>query len=765
LTVVKTVIKSDGVEQPFDAEKLNRWGEWATKNDLSWSDIVMKTLDQLFDKCTTKDIHQAMINVCVDKKDDKHLDFAARLLRGSVYKDVYGGAPTTFTESYNKLKGSGYWQDFNLSSGDLLKIESVFDPQFDKTYEYTSLLQFVDKYSMREFTDKGYRLVETPQLALMGISLALFQQDSLEHALNFYRIIRERKLNIATPIMASARSGGNEFTSCFLATAGDTLESIAASNHLCYTMTANRAGVGMEYDVRSFGDVVGNNKCKHSGKLPHYNMLLSTIKSVTQGVRGGAATVTFNVLDPEFDDLVRLKNPTTAVSKRIELMDYSLAWNNEFLRRVAKNEDWLFISKKECPELHEYFYSAKDKFSKLLDEKIHEYSGTGGVADFLNPEFEPKKVGKFNGRIVKARDVFKTYLQQRQETGRMYNINIDTANQHTAFDKDKLRQSNLCMEVCLPTKGFNSIKSLYEPANLDEDGSVGLCFLLATDVGKCSYEELDDVNYYACRALDNILSLTHYPYKALEDIGKKYRSIGVGVTNLAYYLAKNGVKYSSEEGRNLVHRLMEKQQYSLVRSSIELAKERGKFEWYDRTKYKNGSLSIDTYTKEVDNHHSQELLLDWEELKLKQMRHGMRFVTVSAHMPCESSSAWGFSTNGLYPIRQGVVMKSRPEGLVPFRAPEFEKLKDSYETAWDIDTQDLYKIYGIVQKFTCMSISADSYLDFSKLQDGRVPMKKMMQDMLFSQKIGMKTHYYLNSRTEDKHIQEGEDSGCESCKL
>ncbi|AUR87451.1 hypothetical protein NVP1101O_040 [Vibrio phage 1.101.O._10N.261.45.C6] len=762
--MINSVIKVNGIKEEFKAEKLNRWGEWAAKNDVAWSDIVMRTLDQLFDGCTTKDIHQAMINVCVDKKDEKHLAFAARLLRGSIYKDVYNGAPVSFRESYNNLVEQGFWQDFHLSDESLDKIEEVFDPQFDKTYEYTSLLQFVDKYSMRKFTDSGYQLVETPQLMLMGIALALFQNDSLEHVLNFYRIIRERKLNIATPIMAAARSGENEFTSCFLASSKDTLDSIAASTQLCYTMTANRAGVGMEYDVRSFGDVVGNNKCKHGGKLPQYNMLLNTIKSVTQGVRGGAATVTFNVLDPEIDDLLRLKNPVTPLAKRIELMDYSLAWNNEFIRRVAKNEDWLLVSKKECPELHKAFYEERDKFPSLMEEMINKYSGKNNVANFLDPNYTPEKPKKFNGKIVKARDIMKTFITQRQETGQIYCINIDTSNDHSSFKQDIIRQSNLCQEVCLPTKGFDSVLSLYNDANPDKDGIVGLCFLLATDVGKCSYEELDEVNYYACRALDNILTLTKYPFKALEDIGKKYRSIGVGVTNLAYFMAKNGVKYSSEEGRNLVHKLMEKQQFSLIRSSIELAKERGKFEWYSRTKYPEGSLCIDTYTKEIDNHHSQPLELDWEELKRKQLRHGMRFVTVSAHMPCESSSAWGFSTNGLYPIRQGTVMKSRPEGLVPFTAPDYENLKDTYEAAWDVEPQDMYKIYGIVQKFTCMAISADSYLDFSK-QDGKVSVSQMMKDMIFSQKVGMKTHYYLNSRTENKHIQSSEDDGCSSCKL
>ena len=1090
--MIKNVVKSNGELQPFSAEKLNRWGEWAAKNDLSWSDIVMRTLDQLFEGCTTKDIHQAMINVCVDKKDEKHLSFAARLLRGSIYKDVYNGAPVSFEESYTKLVKDGYWQDFNLSKEDMTKIEEVFDPQIDKNYEYTSLLQFVDKYAMREFTQDGFRLVETPQLMMMGISLALFQEDSLEHGLNFYRIIRERKLNIATPIMAAARSGANEFASCFLASAGDTLESIAASNQLCYTMTANRAGVGMEYNVRSFGDVVGNNKCKHGGKLPQYNMLINTIKSVTQGTRSGAATVTYNVLDPEIDDLLRLKNPVTPVAKRIELMDYSLAWNNEFIRRVAKNEDWLLISKKECPELHEAFYEDRDNFPSLMADMIDKYSGKNSVKSLLNPEYKPEAIKKFNGKVVKARDIMKTFITQRQETGRIYCINIDTTNDHSSFKQDTIRQSNLCVvpetkiltksgyipiaevvgesldiwngeewsevdvvktgdnqkilkvktssgyelectpyhkfyvfdgysrpykvkrthelvsgdklakfnlpviegdkfldkaylngfysgdgchykgknivylygekrkfserfkkykhsyyicqedqdrevfhmldlkekffvpsekysiesrlswlsgyldadgciyrngkneaitcvsvdyeflkemqmmlqtlgvsakitpameegyrlmpandgtgelkdfyckeswrllissydsyklldlgltfnrlkiekrrpqrdakhfvkitevvdegriddtycftekkrgmgmfngiltgqcqEVTLPTKGFDSVLSLYNNAKPDEDGMVGLCFLLATDVGKCSYEELDDVNYYACRALDNIISLTKYPFKALEDIGKKYRSIGVGVTNLAYFMAKNGVKYSSEEGRNLAHSLMEKQQYSLIRSSIELAKERGKFEWYDRTKYAEGLLSIDTYTKEVDKYHSQDLKLDWEALKRKQLRHGMRFVTVSAHMPCESSSGWGFSTNGLYPIRQGTVMKSRPEGLVPFTAPDYNTFKGSYEYAWDVPVQDLYKIYGIVQKFTCMAISADSYLDFSK-QDGKVSVSQMMKDMIFSQKIGMKTHYYLNSRTENKHTVQEEDDGCSSCKL
>lgn len=747
--VITEIVKSNGVIKPFEPSKLNKWGEYAAKRSVSWSEIVLDTVDQLYNGCTTKEIHQAMINACTNKKDEKHLKVAARLLRGSLYKDVYGKpTPEAFSTTYLKLVSGGFWQDFSLTEEEMRLLDSTFDPDYDKNYEYTSLLQFIEKYALHRFVEGVKVPVETPQVALMGIALALFKEDSLSHVINFYNIIKERKINIATPIMAAARTGANEFTSCFLSTCSDSLGSIKAGMNLAYTMTANRSGVGFEFDIRSEKDIVGNNKCLHAGKLPHYKMLLSSIKAVTQGVRGGAATVTYNVLDPEIDDLLRLKNPTTAVSKRIELMDYSLAWNNEFLKRVAQNGKWVLASKVAIPDLHEAFYNKRDTFTEVLDTTLKDIS-----------------LGLYkktpNVKVVSARDIMKVFLVQRQETGRIYCINIDNVNDHSPY-KLLIRKSNLCMETLLPTRGFKDEYSLDKSVS-DDDGLVGLCFLLATDVGKCTFDEIENVNYYACRALDNIVSMTHYPYKSLEDVGLNFRSIGVGITNLAYLMAKEGLKYSTEAGRNFIHKVAERHQFYLYKASNRLAEERGKLGWYDKTRYIDGTLCLDTYKKEIDEHHSQELLMEWGQLRKSIDKYGLRFSTHSAMMPVESSSSWGYSSNSLYPIRQGVVIKSRPEGLIPFFAPEWDTLKKSYELAWDIPAQDLYKVYGIVQKFTCQGISSDSYLDFSK-QEGKVSVKEMMKDMLFSQKVGMKTHYYLNSRTEDKHNKE-EDSTCDSCSL
>lgn len=747
--MIRTVIKRDGSREQFDPEKLNKWAEYATAHSVRWSEIAMATVAQLYDGCTTDDIHQAMINACTNKKTEKHLKVAARLLRGKIYKDVYGkSTPDTFRESYSRLVKDGYWEDFGLTEEQLDVVSDNIDHQADKNYEYTSLLQFIDKYALKRFVDGKPVIVETPQLMLMGISLALFKHDTLDHAMNFYHLIKERKINIATPIMAAARTGSNEFASCFLASAGDTLESISAGTSLCYTMTANRAGVGMEYAIRSAGDEVGKGKCLHAGKLPYYKMLVETIKATSQGSRGGAGTVSFNILDPEIDDLLRLKNPVTPTSKRIELLDYGVVLNNEFLRRVAKNEDWLLISIRDAPDLYDAFYDKRGTFSEVLNKYLEKFA-SGEL--------------KFNGGVLKAREIMKTLLVQRAETGRIYTFNVDNVNDHSGFE-ETVRISNLCHEVCLPTRPFKDHLSLHKPVQ-DGDGLVGLCFLLATDVARSSYEDLGHVNYYACRALDNILTMTDYPFEVLRDIGHSYRSIGVGITNLAYLMAKNGVSYSSESGRNLVHKMMEKHQYSLYEASVSLAKERGSFPWIGKTKLKDAITVIDTYKRDIDAHHTQPLLCNWSSIKEKIRVHGVRFATHSAMMPCESSSVFGYSTNGPYPIRVGRVMKSRPEGLVPFFAPEFDTLKDQYELAWDIETQDLYKIYGIIQKFTDQGISADTYLPISSMEGGKAPLGKLMKDFLFSQKIGMKTHYYMHSQTENKDAVEDTEEDCASCKL
>ena len=456
----------------------------------------------------------------------------------------------------------------------------------------------------------------------------------------------------------------------------------------------------------------------------------------------------FNCLDPEINDLLRLKHPTTPLSKKVELLDYSLVFNEEFRKRVAMNGDWLLVSKKAAPDLHEAFYDKRELFPELLDK----YLTSGNVV----------------GQIVKARDIAPLFLQQRQDTGRIYSFNVDHANDHTPF-KETIRTSNLCAEIALPSRPYSSSHALNQYHEYGEDGLVGLCFLLALDVGKIQDDAEYKLNaFYSCRALDNIITNMFYPFESLRSVGEGYRSIGVGITNLAYYMARNNVMYDTSDGRNVIHNLAERHMFMIYTASNDLAKEKGVFKWYDNTKYVDGYLSIDSYNREIDNHHTTSLLYDWDELRANVKEHGLRFSTHVAFMPCESSSVWSFGANGLYPIRSGLVIKSRPEGLVPFIPPEYDKYKDSYQFAWDISNRDMSIVYGIFQKFCDQAISADEYVDFSQKIGGKSSMNEMIVDWLFHYKVGNKSQYYKNTKTESDTTSGNvveEDDGCESCKL
>ena len=742
--IIKTVIKRDGTRQLFDIKKLEGLSRYSSKHEIEWLPLLVNALEKLaVEEVKSSEIIQAMIEACTDGGTEAHLSVAARIMRGDIYKMAYGShTPPKFSESYQRLVRIGAWKDYNLSPFDLARLDQEFDPMMDKQLEYASLCQFKDKYGLGTGFGHKRELVETPSLALMGVAIDTFLEDGMEHVINFYNIIKHRKINIATPIMASSRTGVNGSASCFVYTSGDTLDSIAAGDHLAYIMSANRAGIGTEYDIRSFKDSVAGGKCQHAGKIPHYKALQSKIETAKQGVRGGAATVSFNCMDPEINDLLRMKHPTTDDTKRFPKMDFSFVHNMDFLRRAADGGEWLLVSKIDAPELHNAFYYERESFPRLMDMALESGIGTK----------------------VKALDIFKLYLRQWQETGRIYSTNIDHMNNHTPF-LDVIRISNLCQEIGLPTAPFISVQELYEEPDPDV-GLVGLCFLLAIDVARTSAEEYGHVAHYAARALDNIIDKMLYPLENLRS-GQKFRSIGVGVTNLAYWIAREGLSYDDQYSRTEIHKLAELHQFSLYRASVDLAKERGRFEWYERTHYGQGKLCIDTYNRNIDKYHDASLEQDWETLREDVAKYGMRFSTVSAHMPCESSSMFGYSTNGLYPVRNLRVMKSRPEGLAPFPVPELELLRHNYQLAWDIYPQDLSKVYGIFQKFTCQGISADSYSDKTKFKGERIPMSYFAENFLFAASIGVKTNYYHNTdgRSQSDVKVDTKSIECDSCDV
>jgi ribonucleoside-diphosphate reductase alpha chain len=443
-----------------------------------------------------------------------------------------------------------------------------------------------------------------------------------------------------------------------------------------------------------------------------------------------------------------LKNNRGVDENRVRQMDYAGQFNKLMYERLMKDGNITLFSPSDVPGLYDAFFEDQKKFEEL----------------YLKYEQDPS----IRKKSVKAIDLFALFGQERASTGRVYLQNVDHCNTHSPFKSDvaPIRQSNLCLEIALPTKPMENVN--------DGSGEIALCTLSAFNLGAIeNLSELDELADLAVRALDALLDYQDYPIKCAEIAAKARRSLGVGVVNYAYYLAKNGVKYSDGSANELTHKTFEAIQYYLLKASNNLAKEQGACEWYDQTTYSDGVLPIDTYKKSIDKFADFGLELDWEGLRKDILEYGVRNSTLTALMPSETSSQISNATNGIEPPRGLISVKSSKDGVMKQVVPEFERLRGNYELLWDMPSNAGYlQLVAIMQKFVDQTISANTNYDPAKFPNGKVPMKQILGDLLTAYSYGIKTLYYHNTRDgqsdsqgdlkkkESVEVVEQEDDGC-----
>ena len=748
--MIKKVKKRDGTYEHFNADKLNRWAEWASDLDVEWSSIALDAVKKCFDGCSTSDLQGAMISACIDRADSAHLYMAGRLYAGDTYKVVFGSHTNipTLREMYNSMILKGLWANMNYLDSELDELQSVIDHNKDLRCIHSELKQIREKYSI---TDKvNGKCYETPQFMYMRVAMASMNNQPLERRIEdvkkVYQYLSDKKLNAPSPYMLHLGTPHRGLASCCVYVSDDNIPSLAAGDHIAYMMTCASAGIGGAIFTRSKGDPVRGGTIEHMGKLPYFRVIEKNVNANVQAGRGGAATIFFNVLDPEIEDLLALRHPTTIAEKKIKDIDYSLSYNRVFLEKVAKGEQWMLIS---------YFY-AKDLWDSM-------YSGDQTLfVELYNKYLNDDSVSKI---LVSARDIAITFLVNSYEVGRNYEFAADNVNYHTPF-KDRINSSNLCMEICLPTKPFSNMMDLYSATS---NGEIGLCNLMAIVAGRVKPDEYEDVAYYALLIIDNVIDIMEYPFASLEITAKYRRSAGVGITNIAYDMAYKGLWYDSQSGKDYVHRLAEMHSYWLHRASLRLSIERGVCAGMERSKYPEGWLPINTYCRHVDNITSQKNIYDWESLRKDIIANGgIRNSVLESYMPCESSSGASNTSNGPYPIRESVVIKTDNDNKRVFIAPDWEELQNQYQFAWDIPTKDMIEFYAILQKWCGQAISADFYIKYS--EDGssrKMDTKTLLQDFLYRHKCGMKTRYYINSASGVKINNMDNLEACASgaCKM
>jgi ribonucleoside-diphosphate reductase alpha chain len=733
------VVKSDGSKVVIDLDKIHKMVYKACKGiaGVSASMVEMNSGLQFYDGITTKDIQQILVKSASDLitlENPNYQFVAARLLLYRIQKQVFN---TKWKDSeiypplYDIIERNINKNVYDKSIFDMYTKEEV--EQCDKyikhsrdiTFTYAGLQQIVDKYLVQDRSNG--EVFETPQFMYMLIAMTLFHkyddERRLDYVKRYYDAISQFKINIPTPIMAGVRTPLRQFASCVLVDSDDSLDSIFTSDMAIGRYVAQRAGIGINAGrIRGLGSKIRGGEVQHTGVIPFLKKFEATVRSCTQnGVRGGSATVHFPIWHQEIEDILVLKNNKGTEDNRVRKLDYSIQISQLFYQRFITNEDITLFSPHSVPGLYEAFGTPE------FDELYEKYERATSV---------PKTK-------VSARDLFTNMLKERAETGRIYIMNIDHCNSHSSFT-DKVNMSNLCQEITLPTDPLTHI---------DGDGEIALCILSAINVGTIKLEELSNLCDLAVRGLEELIDFQEYPVEAAKRSTKARRSLGIGYIGLAHFLAKNRVRYDDPEAHKLVHELSERFQYELLCASNQIASEKGSCEYYDRTKYAQGILPIDTYKKDVDDIVPNELKCDWDKLRTNIKVHGLRHSTLTAQMPSESSSVVSNATNGVEPPRDYLSVKKSKKGTLKQVVPQYSILKNFYTLLWDMEDNDGYiKTLAVMQKFFDQAISGNWSYNPEKFVDGEVPVSVLAGDMLKTYKYGWKTSYYQNTmdgKTED----------------
>ena len=748
------VTKRNGNTEPLDLEKIHRVISWAAEGleNVSVSEVELRSHIQFFDGMTTSDIHETIIKSAADLISEEAPDYqylAARLAIFHLRKKAFGSfLPPTLHDHIHKMVDKGLYDkqiiaDYTKEELDLLN--HYIDHSRDLNFSFAAVKQLEGKYLVQNrVTGEIY---ESPQFIYMLIPMCLFahypQETRLDIIKKFYDAASGFKLSLPTPIMSGVRTPTRQFSSCVLIECGDSLDSINATASSIVKYVSQRAGIGVNIGrIRALGSPIRGGEAFHTGMIPFIKYFQTAVKSCSQGgVRGGAATLFYPIWHLEVESLLVLKNNRGVEENRARHLDYGVQINRLMYQRMITGGDITLFSPSDVPGLYEAFFADQDEFERLY--QIYE----------ADDSIRKKK--------LKAIDLFTQLAQERAQTGRIYVQNVDHSNTHSAFNPEKapIHQSNLCLEITLPTKPLNEVN--------DPDGEIALCTLSAFNLGEIeNLDELAELSDLIVRALDSLLDYQDYPVPAAKHSSLGRRTLGVGVTNLAYYLAKNGVKYSDGSANNLVHRTFEAIQYHLLKASVNLAKELGKCAYFEDTKYAEGILPIDTYKKDLDAVCHEPLHLDWEGLREEIQQHGLRNSTLTALMPCETSSQITNSTNGIEPPRGYVSVKASKDGILKQVVPGYKEYKDNYELLWKIPNNKGYiELVGIMQKFVDQAISANTNYDPAKFEDNKVPIKTILKDILYAYKMGLKTLYYHNTRDGAEDLQE--DDGCAggACKL
>lgn len=823
------LVKRDGRREKADPLKLIKWGEWGRRNlgnRVNWVSIMTETLSQIRDGMTTDALQDLLIRNTLAYGDDAHARMAGTLYAPHLQKQLYGNKIPTIKELHVKLRDLGLMKHMPYSDKEYAQLEAIIDHTIDFDYRHFQIKHINRKYAIQNRDTN--EIYETPQFTFMRMAMEVSSKEApnkrIDNIREFYRYLNDNTINAPSPNYISLGTPKSGLVSCCLYKTGDTIPSLNTGDTIAYRMTAIGAGIGGLIATRGLGEPVRGGSIVHQGKQPYFAIKGKAVRGNIQSGRAGAAKTEYNIFDVEAYQLASLQNPRTPANRRNRDMHFAVQYHSLFIRKALLNEDVFAFSVRNAPDLFQAFYGPnkqlfEDLYAKYeADEKfVKTYQNARDLllmcsrqgpevgthyefySDNINantPYKEPIYSSNLCMEILQPtweyEDLWQLYVNDYLGKIRLQARATDLANE--AINQAKIssqateftyQQSEkfILIDTGTEVPGGELEEGMTVRAVGDEDGiyyqitqiierdrqpETSLCALGGIVVSNVRDDQhYERAMYHTQRMINYCILNTSYPFPQIEFTAKKRMNAGIGILGLATSLARKNLKYNSKEGLAEIHRISERHMYFAIKCSIQLGRELGNAPWINRTKWADGWLPIDTYKRTVDELCNEPLHYDWEALRAELIAQGgMRFSSLVAHMPTESSSKGAGCPNGVYPIRELAIGKTDATNAIDWTAPDSDLIGHQYQSAWDIPTDALIEAYAVIQKFTDQGISADLYFDRREtLNLSATALLKLTAKM---QKYGIKTRYYANSRTDDSSAGDlSSVAGCASgaCSL
>lgn len=669
---------------------------------------------------------------------------SARLVMADMYHRLAAREKERGMEGfYSKLRyltDRGLYGKYILESyseEEVNALAALIDRERDKLFTYSSLQLVLKRYVIHDFDGT---LLETPQEMFLGIAmhLAMREKDRMRWVKAFYDILSGFKVTVATPTLSNARKPYHQLSSCFIDTVPDSLDGIYRSIDNFAKVSKFGGGMGLYFGkVRATGAPIRGFQGAAGGVIRWIKLVNDTAVAVDQlGMRQGAVAVYLDVWHKDLPEFLQLR--TNNGDDRMKAHDvFPAVCYPDLFWRLARdniNAPWYMM----CP--HEIRlvkgYDLEDSYGAEWESRYY---------DCVNDD-------RISKRVIPVKEVVRLILKSAVETGTPFCFNRDHVNRMNPNPhKGMIYCSNLCTEIAQNMSPIDLVSREIVTKDGEEvvvqvtrPGEFVVCNLASLVLGNINVndaEELSGVVRTAVRALDNVIDLNFYPVEYAKINNKKYRPIGLGVSGYHHMLAKNGIKWESEEHLAFADRVFEQINYAAIEASSDIAAEKGSYLYFQGSDWQTGAyFDKREYTSEK-----------WNTLREKVKAQGMRNSYLIAIAPTSSTSIIAGTTAGLDPVMKKFFFEEKKGAMIPRVAPELSPATYwLYKNAHLIDQSWTVRAAGVRQRHVDQAQSLNLYItnDFT--------MRQVLNLYVSAWEEGVKTVYYIRSKSLE--VEE-----CESC--